>query len=99
RARAVPARASAGAAAAMAEGQARAAGCASPRAWERSAWPALNGSHGVIRSSIGTMEASCSINSIHVIGTATAAATDRVMTAIDAAIDDQMSTIARYSTR
>src|SRR5699024_7700599 len=68
---------------------------ASPSAWARSMWLALNGSHGVIASRVGTMDASCSIRSIHVIGAATDTATERVRTAGAVAIAAHRRTTRR----
>src|SRR5699024_11393515 len=50
-----PARPSAGTRSATAGGHTDMPAGASPSAWARSMWLALNGSHGVIASSIGTM--------------------------------------------
>src|SRR5699024_12015351 len=79
--RPAPARASASTRSATAGDHTDTPAGASPSAWARSMWLALNGSHGVIASSIGTMDASGSIRSIHVIGAATDTATARVRTA------------------
>src|SRR5699024_12301117 len=73
-----PARPSAGTRSATAGGHTDMPAGASASAWARSMWLALNGSHGVIASCIGTMGASCSIRSIQVIGAATDTATELV---------------------
>src|SRR5699024_11177131 len=79
--RPAPARASAGTRSATAGDHTDTPAGAFLSAWARSMWLALNGSHGVIASSIGTMDASCSIRSIHWIASATVTATERVRTA------------------
>src|SRR5699024_3577634 len=90
-----PARPSAGTRSATAGGHTDMPAGASPSAWARSMWLALNGSHGVIASSIGTIDASCSIRSIHVIGAATDTATEGVRTASAVAIVTHRRTTRR----
>src|SRR5699024_5516732 len=81
-----PARPSAGTRSATAGGHTDMPAGASPSAWARSMWLAWDGSHGVLASRIGTVDASRSIRSSHVIGAATDTATERVRTASAVAI-------------